>query len=130
MKTALVNGKIYVERGVFQSAAAMENGIITAVGTDEEILAHAGKDARIIDCEGRTVIPGLNDSHMHLLNYGSSLLKAQLAATKGSILAECAVRDTIWGIGLSMKDPDRLDIGKWKGQNLLGYALMMVRERL
>ena len=37
MKTALINGKIYVERGVFQSAAAMENGIITAVGTDEEI---------------------------------------------------------------------------------------------
>ena len=57
-------------------------------------------------------------------------LKAQLAATKGSVLDECAVRDTIWGIGLSMKDPDRLDIGKWKGQNLLGYALMMVRERL
>ena len=45
-------------------------------------------------------------------------------------MAECAVRDTIWGIGLSMKDPDRLDIDKWKGQNLLGYALMMVRERL
>lgn len=51
MKTVLINGKIYVERGVFKSAAAMENGIITAVGTDEEILAHAGKDARIIDCE-------------------------------------------------------------------------------
>ena len=57
-------------------------------------------------------------------------LKAQLSATKDSVLAECAVRDTIWGIGLSMKDPDRLDIDKWKGQNLLGYALMMVRERL
>ena len=57
-------------------------------------------------------------------------LKAQLSSTKDSVLAECAVRDTIWGIGLSMKDPDRLDIDKWKGQNLLGYALMMVRERL
>ncbi len=50
MKTVLVNGKIYVERGVFQSAAAMENGIITAVGTDEEILDRVGRDARIIDC--------------------------------------------------------------------------------
>ena len=57
-------------------------------------------------------------------------LKEQLRATGNSILAECAVRDTIWGIGLSMKDKDRSEIDKWKGQNLLGYALMMVRERL
>ncbi len=57
-------------------------------------------------------------------------LKAKLKATGNSILAECAVRDRIWGIGLSMKDPDRLDIHKWKGNNLLGYALMMVREQL
>ena len=57
-------------------------------------------------------------------------LKAKLKATDNSILAECAVKDRIWGIGLSMNNPDRLQIVKWKGQNLLGYALMMVRERL
>lgn len=57
-------------------------------------------------------------------------LKEQLKATNGSILAECAVKDRIWGIGLSMNDPNRLDISRWKGQNLLGYTLMMVRERL
>lgn len=57
-------------------------------------------------------------------------LKSQLKATEDCILAECAVKDRIWGIGLSMKDPDRLEIYKWIGQNLLGYALMMVRERL
>ena len=57
-------------------------------------------------------------------------LKEQLKATENSILAECAVRDRIWGIGLSMQDPERLEIDKWKGQNLLGYALMTVRERL
>ena len=57
-------------------------------------------------------------------------LKEQLKAMGNSILAECAVNDRIWGIGLSMKDPDRLEIDKWKGQNLLGYALMAVRERL
>ena len=57
-------------------------------------------------------------------------LKKQLKATNGSVLAECAVKDRIWGIGLSMNDPNRLDINRWKGQNLLGYTLMMVRERL
>lgn len=57
-------------------------------------------------------------------------LKNKLKATGNSILAECAVKDLIWGIGLSMKNPNRLDMGSWKGRNLLGYALMMVRERL
>lgn len=57
-------------------------------------------------------------------------LKDRLKSTGEAILAECAVKDLIWGVGLSMKDPDRLDKTKWKGQNLLGYTLMMVRECL
>ncbi len=57
-------------------------------------------------------------------------LKQQLKNTETAILAECAVRDRIWGIGLSMKDPNRLDRMRWQGQNLLGYTLMMVRSRL
>ncbi len=57
-------------------------------------------------------------------------LKRLLKETRNALLAECAVKDQIWGIGLSMKDPDRLDRIRWKGQNLLGYALMMVRDRL
>lgn len=57
-------------------------------------------------------------------------LKEKLKATNNAFLAECAVKDRIWGIGLSMQDPERLDPAKWKGQNLLGYALMMVREKL
>ena len=57
-------------------------------------------------------------------------LKEQLKATGDAVLAECAVKDRIWGIGLSMSDPDRMNRKKWQGQNLLGYALMMVREQL
>ena len=57
-------------------------------------------------------------------------LRKQLKETGSAVLAECAVKDRIWGIGLSMHDPDRLDQVKWKGQNLLGYTLMMVRDRL
>lgn len=55
--------------------------------------------------------------------------EGKLKVTGNATLAECAVKDRIWGIGLSMKNPMRLDKAKWNGQNLLGYALMMVRER-
>ena len=66
-----------------------------------------------------------------LAKFSQSLdLRKQLKETGSAVLAECAVKDRIWGIGLSMHDPDRLDQVKWKGQNLLGYTLMMVRDRL
>lgn len=57
-------------------------------------------------------------------------LKQKLLSTGDLVLAECAVHDTIWGIGLSMTDPNRFEITKWHGQNLLGFTLMMVREKL
>lgn len=57
-------------------------------------------------------------------------LKEKLKGTGESILVECAVKDCIWGIGLSMKDSHRFDRSKWRGQNLLGYTLMKVRDKL
>ena len=54
----------------------------------------------------------------------------RLLATGDDALAECAVKDRIWGIGLSMDDPRRFNKSQWKGQNLLGYALMMARDSL
>ena len=60
----------------------------------------------------------------------NSELGEQLKKTGNTVLAECAVKDRIWGIGLSMHDSDRLDRAKWQGQNLLGYALMIVPEKL
>lgn len=55
-------------------------------------------------------------------------LKEALLDTGDAMLAECAVQDRIWGIGLSMKDERRFDVKEWRGQNLLGYALMEVRK--
>ena len=57
----------------------------------------------------------------------NSTLREMLLNTGSSILAECAVKDKIWGIGLSMSDPNRFNITNWKGSNLLGYSLMLVR---
>lgn len=55
-------------------------------------------------------------------------LRRLLLSTGNSVLAECAVMDKIWGIGLGMSDYDRYDMSKWKGQNLLGFTLMEVRK--
>lgn len=57
-------------------------------------------------------------------------LRKLLIDTDDSILAECAVKDRVWGIGLSMHNPDRFDMSKWKGTNLLGWTLVKVRRYL
>ena len=43
----------------------------------------------------------------------NACLGEKLKETKDAILAECAVKDQIWGIGLSMNDPQRMDINYW-----------------
>lgn len=80
MKKVLFNAKVYVEKDVFAEAVLIEDGVIAAVGTNEEILALA--DCENVDCEGRTIIPGINDSHMHLLSFGRNLQKAKIDDVK------------------------------------------------
>ena len=80
MQKAFVNGKVYVEKGVYVQAVLVKDGMIEAVGTNEEVLESAkagGGDFEKVDCEGRTVIPGLNDSHMHLFMFGRNLAKVK-----------------------------------------------------
>ena len=55
-------------------------------------------------------------------------LKQFLLNTKDKILAEASPYDKIWGIGMAQDDKDIYNSDKWKGENLLGKALMKVRE--
>ena len=48
----------------------MQGGKIVAVGADEDVLRLRGPATQVIDLEGRTVIPGLNDSHLHVIRGG------------------------------------------------------------
>ena len=52
------------------SALAISDGKILAAGSDDEILALAGHEARKIDLNNRRVVPGLNDSHLHVIRAG------------------------------------------------------------
>jgi predicted amidohydrolase YtcJ len=65
--TILVNGKVVTvdAQSSVRSALAIREGRIAAVGTDGDIRKLAGPRTRTIDLQGRTVIPGLIDSHMH-----------------------------------------------------------------
>ena len=57
-------------------------------------------------------------------------LKEFLLSTGDAILAEASPYDRIWGIGLAAEDPQAQDLNAWQGQNLLGFALMEVRDEL
>ncbi|MBV1940171.1 amidohydrolase [Streptomyces sp. BV286] len=51
-------------------AVAVSGREITAVGTDAEVRALAGPATRVVELDGRTVLPGINDSHLHGAAYG------------------------------------------------------------
>ena len=68
----LFNGKITTldKQQPEVSAIGIKDGIVSAIGSDDEIKKLAGKDTPTIDLKQRRVIPGLNDSHLHLIRGG------------------------------------------------------------
>ena len=58
----------------------------------------------------------------------NSALRNFLLSTGDKVLVEASPTDRVWGIGMGKNNPDALDPQKWRGQNLLGFALMNVRD--
>lgn len=80
LKTILHNGKIFVEKEVFVEAILIEDGLVKSIGLNNFIL---GLDAdKVIDLQGKTVIPGLNDSHLHITMIGESMNACNLVDAK------------------------------------------------
>jgi predicted amidohydrolase YtcJ len=98
-ETIIYNAKI-ATNGVpsFVEAVAIGNGKIIATGKNDEILRQRSPETKVIDGKGRTVIPGLNDSHMHPirggLNYNMELRWDGVASLADALrmLKEQAVR--------------------------------------
>jgi len=55
-------------------AVAVKKDRIVKVGTNEEIRRWIGDDTKVIDLQGRTVVPGLTDSHIHVGDFGKFLM--------------------------------------------------------
>jgi len=66
------NAKVYTgdRDQATASAVAIRDGVFIAVGDEADVAPHVGITTRIIDGRGRRVIPGLNDSHQHVIRTG------------------------------------------------------------
>jgi predicted amidohydrolase YtcJ len=72
----LRNGKVttFDRAAPSASAVAIRDGLILAVGHEEEIMRLAGANTKVVDLAGHRLIPGLNDSHTHLIRGGLNYL--------------------------------------------------------
>ncbi len=72
--TVFADGKVItVDEGFsVAQAVAVKNGVIVAVGTNDEVEGLAGRQTRTVDLRGATVLPGINDSHCHISDWALS----------------------------------------------------------
>jgi len=78
-----------------------------------------------------------NDHKYEIVKQGNLLKFSQhekfkefLLSTNDKILVEASPYDTIWGIGMLETNPKAENPSQWNGENLLGFALMEVRDKL
>ena len=80
MKKLYINGKIYVDKEHFEESMLISDGIIVALGTNEELMKHEVDE--VVDLLGKTMLPGLNDSHLHLTMMGDYMNTCNLTSAK------------------------------------------------
>lgn len=55
----------------YAEAVGISGSKIVSLGTNEEVLQHKKTETKVIDLQSKTLVPGFNDSHMHLINYAN-----------------------------------------------------------
>ncbi len=96
------------------------------------------KDVKDLGRQIQNFDPKIWDEHKYNIVRQGNLLKFSqdeklrsfLIQTKDKVLVEASPVDAIWGIGLKDDHPDALNPAAWRGENLLGFALMEVRNLL
>ena len=77
---AFKNGAIYTVDGPrrWADAVAIRDGRIVFVGTDLDLEKHIGPDTRVVDLEGRMLLPGFQDAHVHPISAGIEAVSCDL----------------------------------------------------
>ena len=84
MKTAFINGKIYTvnEKQPYAEAVVTEDNKIIFVGSNEDAKKFIDASTKVIDLNGKLMLPGFNDSHLHFVHGGRYLLGINLRPAK------------------------------------------------
>jgi predicted amidohydrolase YtcJ len=90
--TLLIHGHIYTgsAQRPWAQALSIQDGRIEAIGSDAEIRPRRSARTRVIDLHGRTVIPGIVDSHMHMLYGAYALHGLNLSTPEASVTPDHA----------------------------------------
>lgn len=108
----IVNAKIWTGRGRFSGSTAtgsqpsgmlVRNGRIAAIGSDLHVYSYANDETHIIDAQGQRIIPGITDSHAHIVSGGFQLDRLNLREVKDKGEFVAAVK----------KEATRLQRGEW-----------------
>jgi predicted amidohydrolase YtcJ len=85
--TLLIHGHIYTgnPKQPWAESLLVADTQIAAIGTDREVGGKAGHGAKVVDLKGRTVIPGIVDSHAHVIYGGFALHGLNLSTPERSI---------------------------------------------
>ena len=128
MKTILYNANIITmckedeidkNKIRYHEALCFENGIIKKVGTNEEVLKLKDKNTKVVDMEGKTILPSFIDSHSHFSAVANSFLQVDLN--------ECKSFENIKNKILEYKEKNNIKDDEWIIAN--GYDNTLLKEQ-
>jgi predicted amidohydrolase YtcJ len=122
---AFVNGRIHTMEGFTTEAVAVSGKKIAALGSTNDILKKCDSHTEIFDLKGRCLLPGFNDSHMHLMLYGLLYDQFNLRGLKSV--------DEVISAGREFIEKEDKKAGEWVGgfgfdQNLFPQKTFPLKE--
>ncbi len=103
------HGKVFTvdENFTIATALAVRDGLVHAVGSDAEIETLIGPDTVVTDLGGKTILPGINDSHLHAIAYGLDTPPLSLDVSFPAVRSIADVRELVREAAAAAED------GEW-----------------
>jgi predicted amidohydrolase YtcJ len=91
------SGKVFTVDDSFSvvEALAVSGGLIAAVGTNEDVATWIGPGTEVVDLGGRSLIPGINDSHLHAIAFGLDSPPLSLDLSYPTVTSIADIRDRV-----------------------------------